>query len=73
MNDFAHIVRKETGDSSEDEKNRKPFFTVYAQKGKIILENMDFVELIVNRPLVDILQLCTRLKEEKRLTLEILP
>ena len=73
MSDFVEIMRKETGDSSEDEKHRKPFFTAYIHKGNIILENQDFVEFIVNRSLSDILQLAAKLKEEKRLTLDILP
>ena len=66
-------MRKETGDSSEDEKHRQPFFAVSTHKGNIILENKDFVEFVVNRPLSDILQLAAKLKEEKRMTLDILP
>ena len=69
MNDFLNIVRQETGESSEDEKNRKPFFQVYSEKGKIVLESPDFLEFVVSRPLSEIMQLNNRLREERRLTI----
>lgn len=46
---------------------------MYSQRHTIILESSDFVELIVNRSPHEIVQLSNRLKEEKRLTIDILP
>lgn len=46
---------------------------MYAQKDKIILENPDFVELIVNRSVHEIVELSHKLKEQKKLTIDILP
>jgi hypothetical protein len=56
-------MRQDTGELSEDDRMKKPFFTVYAQNGTIILENPDFLEFIISRPLNEIIQFYRRLKE----------
>lgn len=38
-----------------------------------MLENPDFLELIINKSTSEILEFYNKLKEEKRITLDILP
>lgn len=67
------FIRKESGAFEVEDKMRRPFFIVTCQEGKYVLENTDFLELIVNKSIPEILQFYNKLKEEKRVTIDILP